>query len=102
MAFFPHGRLSILAEYSESTSAFLLVCKAWLRVATPLLYHTVVVRSKGHSVIPASHPISMVSLPYVHHPSVVMGNPPPTSLTQWQGPMNGETALVVVVILNQR
>ncbi|KAJ7474326.1 hypothetical protein FB451DRAFT_1467151 [Mycena latifolia] len=90
MAFFPHGRLSILAEeistsagsdslpdeilsqilspalkvsdedfsnhspgtfatYSESTSAFLLVCKAWLRVATPLLYHTVVVRSKGQA-----------------------------------------------------
>ncbi|KAJ7605772.1 hypothetical protein FB45DRAFT_1140798 [Roridomyces roridus] len=33
----------------ESSSAILLVCKAWLRVATPLLYHTVILRSKGQA-----------------------------------------------------
>ncbi|KAG6879773.1 hypothetical protein C0992_011818 [Termitomyces sp. T32_za158] len=31
---------------TESSSALLLVCKSWLRVATPLLYHVVVLRSK--------------------------------------------------------
>ncbi|KAJ7465292.1 hypothetical protein FB451DRAFT_1263206 [Mycena latifolia] len=40
---------SPFAEYSESSSAFLLVSKAWLRVATPLLYHVVVLRSKGQA-----------------------------------------------------
>ncbi|KAJ7366540.1 hypothetical protein DFH08DRAFT_834739 [Mycena albidolilacea] len=34
---------------SESSSAFLLVCKSWLRVATPLLYNVVVLRSKGQA-----------------------------------------------------
>ncbi|KAJ7160951.1 hypothetical protein C8R46DRAFT_1106044 [Mycena filopes] len=34
---------------SESTSAYLLVCKSWLRVATPLLYHVVVIRSKAQA-----------------------------------------------------
>ncbi|KAJ7605766.1 hypothetical protein FB45DRAFT_848494 [Roridomyces roridus] len=33
----------------ESSSAILLVCKAWLRVATPLLYHTVNLRSKSQA-----------------------------------------------------
>ncbi|KAJ7622512.1 hypothetical protein FB45DRAFT_1091487 [Roridomyces roridus] len=33
----------------ESSSAILLVCKAWLRVATPLLYHTVILGSKGQA-----------------------------------------------------
>ncbi|KAJ6584672.1 hypothetical protein B0H19DRAFT_1106021 [Mycena capillaripes] len=40
---------SPFAVYSESSSAFLLVCKAWLRVATPLLYHVVVLRSKAQA-----------------------------------------------------
>ncbi|KAJ7119089.1 hypothetical protein C8R44DRAFT_789994 [Mycena epipterygia] len=40
---------SPFAEYSESTSAYLLVCKAWLRVATPLLYNIVVLRSKAQA-----------------------------------------------------
>ncbi|KAJ7490974.1 hypothetical protein FB451DRAFT_1221580 [Mycena latifolia] len=31
--------VSPFAEYSESCSTYLLVCKSWLRVATPLLYH---------------------------------------------------------------
>ncbi|KAJ7756214.1 hypothetical protein B0H16DRAFT_695140 [Mycena metata] len=35
--------------FSESSSAFLLVCKAWLRVATPLLYNVVVIRSKAQA-----------------------------------------------------
>ncbi|KAJ7147749.1 hypothetical protein C8R46DRAFT_541262 [Mycena filopes] len=34
---------------SESTSAYLLVCKSWLRVATPLLYNVVVIRSKAQA-----------------------------------------------------
>ncbi|KAK7048123.1 F-box domain-containing protein [Favolaschia claudopus] len=36
-------------RYCESSSAFLVVCKAWLRVATPLLYHVVVLRSKAQA-----------------------------------------------------
>ncbi|KAJ7242857.1 hypothetical protein B0H12DRAFT_1236603 [Mycena haematopus] len=36
-------------RYCESSSAFLLVCKAWLRVASPLLYHVVVLRSKAQA-----------------------------------------------------
>ncbi|KAF7300748.1 F-box domain-containing protein [Mycena kentingensis (nom. inval.)] len=38
------------ATYEESTSAYLLVNKAWLRVSTPLLYHTVVLRSKAQAI----------------------------------------------------
>ncbi|KAJ7633707.1 hypothetical protein B0H17DRAFT_1108041 [Mycena rosella] len=33
----------------QSTSAFLLVCKAWLRVSTPLLYNVVIIRSKAQA-----------------------------------------------------
>ncbi|KAF7331555.1 hypothetical protein MKEN_00034700 [Mycena kentingensis (nom. inval.)] len=40
---------SPFASFSESTSALLVVCKAWLRVATPLLYNTVVIRSKAQA-----------------------------------------------------
>ncbi|KAJ7653170.1 hypothetical protein DFH06DRAFT_527574 [Mycena polygramma] len=40
---------SPFAKYSVSSSAVLLVCKAWLRVATPLLYNVVVLRSKGQA-----------------------------------------------------
>ncbi|KAJ7056790.1 hypothetical protein C8F01DRAFT_1372749 [Mycena amicta] len=40
---------SPFATYSESTSAYLVVCKSWLRVATPLLYHVVVLRSKAQA-----------------------------------------------------
>ncbi len=38
---------SPFAKYERSTSAYLLVCKDWLRVATPLLYNVVVLRSKA-------------------------------------------------------
>ncbi|KAJ6455988.1 hypothetical protein C8R47DRAFT_996509 [Mycena vitilis] len=41
--------VSPFAEYSESTSAYLLVCKSWLRVATPLLYNVVILRSKAQA-----------------------------------------------------
>ncbi|KAJ6501212.1 hypothetical protein C8R47DRAFT_1109179 [Mycena vitilis] len=34
---------------SVSSSAALLVCKAWLRVATPLLYNVVIIRSKAQA-----------------------------------------------------
>ncbi|KAJ7437234.1 hypothetical protein B0H11DRAFT_2108241 [Mycena galericulata] len=34
---------------AASSSAVLLVCKAWLRVSTPLLYNTVVIRSKAQA-----------------------------------------------------
>nr|GAT51414.1 predicted protein [Mycena chlorophos] len=40
---------SPFAEYSESTSAYLVVCKSWLRVATPLLYGVVVLRSAAQA-----------------------------------------------------
>ncbi|KAJ7726776.1 hypothetical protein B0H16DRAFT_1780129 [Mycena metata] len=40
---------SPFAKYSVSSSVALLVCKAWLRVATPLLYNVVVLRSKGQA-----------------------------------------------------
>ncbi|KAJ7604135.1 hypothetical protein FB45DRAFT_1044168 [Roridomyces roridus] len=43
------GEESPFAEYAESPSAYLLVCKAWLRVATPLLYNVVVIRSKAQA-----------------------------------------------------
>ncbi|KAJ7602506.1 hypothetical protein DFH06DRAFT_1488683 [Mycena polygramma] len=35
--------------FSQSSSAFLVVSKAWLRVATPLLYNVVVLRSKAQA-----------------------------------------------------
>ncbi|KAJ7474259.1 hypothetical protein FB451DRAFT_286236 [Mycena latifolia] len=41
--------VSPFANYSPSTSAYLLVCKDWLRVATPLLYNVVVLRSKSQA-----------------------------------------------------
>ncbi|KAJ7166447.1 hypothetical protein C8R43DRAFT_836059, partial [Mycena crocata] len=37
------------AKISESSSAFLLVSKAWLRVATPLLYNIVIIRFKAQA-----------------------------------------------------
>ncbi|KAJ7472902.1 hypothetical protein B0H11DRAFT_1344430 [Mycena galericulata] len=40
---------SPFAKYSVSSSALLLVCKAWLRVATPLLYHVVILRSRAQA-----------------------------------------------------
>ncbi|KAJ7081359.1 hypothetical protein B0H15DRAFT_854902 [Mycena belliarum] len=40
---------SVFMNLSESSSAYLLVSKAWLRVATPLLYHVVVLRSKAQA-----------------------------------------------------
>ncbi|KAJ7266050.1 hypothetical protein C8J57DRAFT_1132587 [Mycena rebaudengoi] len=40
---------SPFASLSVSSSAALLVCRAWLRVATPLLYHVVVLRSKAQA-----------------------------------------------------
>ncbi|KAJ7490950.1 hypothetical protein FB451DRAFT_628251 [Mycena latifolia] len=41
--------VSPFAQYSESSSAYLLVCKSWLRVATPLLYNVVILRSKAQA-----------------------------------------------------
>ncbi|KAJ7213485.1 hypothetical protein GGX14DRAFT_542367 [Mycena pura] len=48
-AFTDTSKVSPFADYSESTSAYLLVCKSWLRVATPLLYNVVVLRSKAQA-----------------------------------------------------
>ncbi|KAJ7213481.1 hypothetical protein GGX14DRAFT_445239 [Mycena pura] len=42
-------RVSPFSNYSESTSAYLVVCKSWLRVATPLLYNVVILRSKAQA-----------------------------------------------------
>ncbi|KAJ7695754.1 hypothetical protein B0H17DRAFT_426482 [Mycena rosella] len=39
----------IFMSFAESSSALLLVSKAWLRVATPLLYNVVVLRSKAQA-----------------------------------------------------
>jgi hypothetical protein len=41
------GGRSPFSNYTPTTSAYLLVCKDWLRVATPLLYSVVVLRSKA-------------------------------------------------------
>jgi hypothetical protein len=43
------SKVSPFAKYSESTSAYLLVCKSWLRVSTPLLYNVVILRSKAQA-----------------------------------------------------
>ncbi|KAJ6538353.1 hypothetical protein DFH09DRAFT_1042324 [Mycena vulgaris] len=43
------SQVSPFADYSPSTSAYLVVCKDWLRVATPLLYNVVVLRSKAQA-----------------------------------------------------
>ncbi|KAK7024059.1 F-box domain-containing protein [Favolaschia claudopus] len=43
------SHVSPFSSYGESTSAYLLVCKSWLRVATPLLYSVVVLRSKAQA-----------------------------------------------------
>ncbi|KAJ7661302.1 hypothetical protein DFH06DRAFT_372792 [Mycena polygramma] len=39
------GHSPFATRNAESTSAMLLVCKAWLRVSTPLLYHVIILRS---------------------------------------------------------
>ncbi|KAJ7651121.1 hypothetical protein FB45DRAFT_31695 [Roridomyces roridus] len=39
------SHVSPFSDYTPLTSAYLLVCKDWLRVATPLLYSVVVLRS---------------------------------------------------------
>ncbi|KAJ7768902.1 hypothetical protein B0H16DRAFT_1882064 [Mycena metata] len=43
------SEVSPFASPSVSSSAALVVCKAWLRVATPLLYHVVVIRSTAQA-----------------------------------------------------
>ncbi|KAJ7142879.1 hypothetical protein C8R44DRAFT_528469, partial [Mycena epipterygia] len=40
---------SPFGNYSSSASAYLLVCKDWCRVGTPLLYNVVVLRSKSQA-----------------------------------------------------
>ncbi|KAJ6515265.1 hypothetical protein C8R45DRAFT_955868 [Mycena sanguinolenta] len=47
--FSDNSEVSPFATNSESTSAYLVVCKSWLRVATPLLYNVVVLRSKAQA-----------------------------------------------------
>jgi F-box-like len=42
-------RASPFATYGLSSSTISVVCKSWLRVATPLLYDTVVLRSKAQA-----------------------------------------------------
>ncbi|KAK7046852.1 hypothetical protein R3P38DRAFT_3176137 [Favolaschia claudopus] len=43
------AKKSPFLTFSESTSAYLAVSKSWLRVATPLLYHTVPIRSTAQA-----------------------------------------------------
>ncbi|KAJ7651135.1 hypothetical protein FB45DRAFT_732177, partial [Roridomyces roridus] len=52
--FFDTSETSPFANFTPSTSAYLLVCKDWLRVATPLLYSVVVLRSKAQAMALAS------------------------------------------------
>ncbi|KAJ7052176.1 hypothetical protein C8F01DRAFT_1376079 [Mycena amicta] len=47
--FSANAYLSPFAHFSEPPSAYLLVCKAWLRVSTPLLYGVVVLRSTAQA-----------------------------------------------------
>ncbi|KAJ7891398.1 hypothetical protein B0H14DRAFT_3428699 [Mycena olivaceomarginata] len=47
-AFCDTSDVSPFAKYSESTAAYLLVCKSWLRLATPLLYNVVVLWYKAY------------------------------------------------------
>ncbi|KAK7046823.1 F-box domain-containing protein [Favolaschia claudopus] len=42
-------RSSRFMKFSESSSAYLLVCKSWLRVATPLLYGVIPLRSRAQA-----------------------------------------------------
>ncbi|KAJ7718709.1 hypothetical protein B0H16DRAFT_1608687 [Mycena metata] len=44
-----HNTVSPFMTFTESTSALLVVCKSWLRVATPLLYNVVILRSKAQA-----------------------------------------------------
>ncbi|KAJ7220968.1 hypothetical protein C8J57DRAFT_975863, partial [Mycena rebaudengoi] len=44
---FLNSRTSPFATNSLSSYAVLLVSKAWLHIATPLLYHVVVIRSSA-------------------------------------------------------
>ncbi|KAJ7052208.1 hypothetical protein C8F01DRAFT_1171295 [Mycena amicta] len=46
---FTNASSATFASYTESTSAYLLVCKSWLRVSTPLLYNVVILRSKAQA-----------------------------------------------------
>ncbi|KAJ7043862.1 hypothetical protein C8F04DRAFT_1389306 [Mycena alexandri] len=48
-AFSSTSAISPFLSRSESSSSFLLVNKAWLRVGTPLLYNVVVLRSKAQA-----------------------------------------------------
>ncbi|KAJ7048339.1 hypothetical protein C8F01DRAFT_1192078 [Mycena amicta] len=41
--------VSPFSTYRESSSTYLLVCKSWLRVGTPLLYNVVIIRSKDQA-----------------------------------------------------
>ncbi|KAJ7203532.1 hypothetical protein GGX14DRAFT_651537 [Mycena pura] len=43
------SRVSPFANSLESTAAYLLVCKSWMRVGTPLLYSVVVLRSEAQA-----------------------------------------------------
>ncbi|TFK98309.1 hypothetical protein BDV98DRAFT_486758, partial [Pterulicium gracile] len=47
--FFNVRKISPFATPSPSCSAYLVVCKQWMRVATPLLYDCIVVRSKAQA-----------------------------------------------------
>ncbi|KAJ6569226.1 hypothetical protein B0H19DRAFT_1134911, partial [Mycena capillaripes] len=43
------SHVSPFAKFTLSTSAYLVVCRDWLRVATPLLYNVVVLRSRSQA-----------------------------------------------------
>ena len=47
--FAANGPFSPFATVSQSTGEFLRVCKQWMRITTPLLYETVVIRSRAQA-----------------------------------------------------
>jgi len=43
------GPVSPFNEVEQSASDVLLVCKRWMRVATPIIYHTVIIRTTAQA-----------------------------------------------------
>ena len=61
--------ISPFASPSQSSSVLLTVCKQWMRVATPLLYHVVVLRSKAQAqalVLASIREVRVFSFLFLH------------------------------------
>jgi len=57
-----NSRASPFANIREPSSNYLVVCKRWMRICTPLLYHTIILRSQPQATAlaavlrPKAHP----------------------------------------------